>query len=335
MPASRAPRTLVHIVDGTLSSLEPGRETHAGRLRNLLAELGPRADLAVGYHPGVQGQGLDRWLRAATGRGVNDAIRHAYAHLASRYRPGDRIFLFGYSRGAYAVRSLAGLIDRIGLLRPEAALERRVHRAFRLYAHGSARARAAFAARHCWPQATIEMIGVWDTVKALGLPYPVLSRIHPAATEFHDHDLGPHIRNGFQALALDEDRTAFRPVLWDRKEGFNGRLEQLWFPGAHGDVGGMLDGFEAARPLADIPLVWMLEQAEPLGLPLPEGWRARFETDAAAPMLGARRGIARLFLSRAPRRVALHQGEDLHPSVAARMQALNYRPRARGLARDD
>ncbi|MGM0584428.1 MAG: DUF2235 domain-containing protein [Pseudomonadota bacterium] len=331
--SSRSPRILVHIVDGTLSSLAPGCETHAGRLRNWLAELGPRPDLALGYHPGVQGQGFARWLRAATGAGLNDAICHGYAHIASRFRPGDRIFLFGYSRGAYAVRSLAGLIDRVGLLRPEQAIERRVHRAFRLYESGSPRARAAFAARHCHPGATVEMIGAWDTVKALGLPWPVLSRLHPMATEFHDHELGPHIRNAFHALALDEDRTAFDPVLWTRAPGPHGRIEQLWFPGAHGDVGGMLDGYEAARPLADIPFQWMLEQAESLGLPLPEGWRGRLSPDPTAPMLGPRSGIGRLFLLRRPRRVSAHPGEDLHPSVAARMAAAPaYAPRADGLA---
>jgi uncharacterized protein (DUF2235 family) len=335
MPASRPPRTLVHIVDGTFSSLDPGRETHAGRLRNLLSEIAPRADLLTGYHRGIQGRGLRGWLRAASGLGLNDSICHAYAHLASRYRPGDRIFLFGYSRGAYAVRSLAGLIDRVGLLRPESALERRVHRAFRLYETGSESARAAFNARHCHPETFIEMIGVWDTVKALGLQYPLLSRLHPMATEFHDHDLGPHIRNGFQALALDEDRTAYSPVMWDRAAGWQGRLEQLWFPGAHADVGGMLNGYAAARPLSELSLHWMLERAEDCGLPLPPDWRARLAPDPGGPMHGARRGVGRLFLLRRPRRVNFHAGEDLHPSVAARMARRDYLPRAEGLAPED
>ncbi|MEM1314680.1 MAG: DUF2235 domain-containing protein [Pseudomonadota bacterium] len=329
-PAPRA-RDLAFIIDGTLSSLAPGEESHAGALHKLLSEGGARAARQHGYHPGVQGEGLSKWWRAAIGRGVNDSIRHGYAFLSSRARPGDRIFLFGYSRGAYAARSLAGLIDRMGLLRPEAALQRRVRRAFRHYRHGPSRAAEAFSAAHCRPDVCVEMIGVWDTVKALGLPYPLLSRFHPMATEFHDHALGPSIRAGCHALALDEDRTAFSPVMWEDSPGWSGRIEQRWFPGAHMDVGGQLGAFPSARPLGNLSLVWMLEQAEARGLALPEGWRARFPIDAAAPMHGPRRGVTRGFLLHAPRRVGAHPGEDLHPSVAERMEALDYAPRALGL----
>jgi len=330
-PAEPSSRALVYIVDGTLSSLAPGRETNAGRLYRLLTRGRARADLIVGYHPGVQGKGPGRWLRAASGLGINDAICEGYARIASRYRPGDRIYLFGYSRGAYAVRSLAGLIDRVGLLRADAAIERRVQRAFRHYEGGDPAVVRAFARRHCHPAAAVEMIGAWDTVKALGLPYPLLSRIHPMATEFHDHALGPQVRNGFQALALDEDRTAFRPVMWRCAPGWTGRLEQVWFPGAHGDIGGQLEGMARARPLANIPLVWMLERAQACGLPLPADWRDGLATDPAAPMLGAHRGLARLFLLRARRRVGSGDGEDLHDSVAARMAARRYVPRAAGI----
>ncbi len=333
MTDPRPPRTLVYIVDGTLSSLEPGRETHAGRLFHLLEEGGHRASLALGYHPGVQGEGWRRWLRAAVGLGLNDAILEGYARLASWHHPGDRIFLFGYSRGAYAVRSLAGLIGRVGLLRPEAAIHRRRGAGLPPLRIRAPEAIAAFRAAHCLPQTPrIEMIGVWDTVKALGIPWPILSFIHPMATEFHDHDLGPHVRHGFHALALDEDRVAFRPELWDPSGDWPGHVRQLWFPGAHGDVGGDLGGFDAALPLAHAPLLWMLEQAEAVGLALPPGWRDRFPADPTAPMLGPRRGIGRMFVIRTPREVRTREGEDLHPSVARRMEALPYHPRARGLA---
>lgn len=333
MPAA-PPRALIFIVDGTLSRLDPGRETHAGALMKLLTGGKARSGLRVGYHPGVQGRGLKRWLRAASGLGINDAICAGYAMLASRWRPGDRIFLFGYSRGAYAVRSLAGLIDRVGLLRRDQALERNVDRAFRLYRDGDPDAAARFARRHCHPRADVEMIGVWDTVRALGLPYPILSRLHPMATEFHDHALGGHIRNAFQALALDEDRAAFAPVLWRLPAEFPGRVEQLWFPGAHADVGGEVGRMPAARPLANLSAVWMLERAEAAGLPLPPDWRDRFPTDPTAPMLGCRRGLARFFLLRRPRRVGAFDGEDLHPSVAERLERTGWRPRAHGLAGD-
>ncbi|SET68395.1 DUF2235 domain-containing protein [Oceanicella actignis] len=327
-------RNHVFIVDGTFSSLEPGCETNAGLTYKLLMREGPLARQLVAYHRGVYGRGLEGWVRAATGEGVNDAILQGYATLASRWRPGDRIYLFGYSRGAYAVRSLAGMIDRIGLLRRRHAIERRVRLAFEHYmgARSDSAARS-FSDRFCRRDVRIEAVCVWDTVAALGLPYPILSRIHPMATEFHDHRLGRHIRNGFHALALDETRTAFAPVMWERAPGWRGRLEQVWFAGAHADVGGQVESRPAARPLANIPLVWMLERAEACGLLLPEGWREVFPTDPAAPMVGTNAGIGKLFLLRRPRRFGGANGEELHESVARRIEMVpGYRPAAEGLA---
>src|SRR6056297_308624 len=111
------------------------------------------------------------------GRGINRQIRRAYGHLASRYRAGDRIFLMGYSRGAYAARSLAGVIDRVGLLRVEHATERNIVTAYRHYQSTSGSdAAKVFAEAHCHAETPIEMVGVWDTVKALGLRLPILWR---------------------------------------------------------------------------------------------------------------------------------------------------------------
>jgi uncharacterized protein (DUF2235 family) len=323
-------------VDGTLSTLAPGRETHAGRVYKLLTEGGPRAAQVVTYHPGVQGRGWRKWLNAATGEGVNEAILHGYAALAARWRPGDRIYLFGYSRGAYAVRSLAGLIDRVGLVRVERSAERRIRRAFRYYAAGEIGERAeAFRRRHCHPAVEIEAVCCWDTVKALGLPLPVLSRLGARAVDFHDDRLGGHIRAGFHALALDETRTAFAPVLWRRAPGWSGELEQVWFPGAHADVGGDVGGAPDAAPLANLSLRWMLERAQARGLALPPDWRARFPVDPAAPMQGARKGLARLFLLRRPRAVDAGDACALHPCAERRAEATGYRPRARlGAARE-
>ena len=332
-------RNHVVIIDGTLSSLAPGRETHAGRLYRLLADAGD-ADQRVTYHPGVQGAGWRRWLHAITGEGVNDAIMAGYAALAQAWRPGERIFLFGYSRGAYAARSLAGLIDRVGLARAPRSPARAARHAFRYYEADRITRRAAlFRRRHCWPDAPIEAVCAWDTVRALGLPYPVLSRLGARAVDFHDDRLGPHIRAGFHALALDETRTAFRPVLWRRASDWDGVLEQMWFPGAHADVGGDVGARPAALPLANLSLVWMLERAEARGLRLPAGWRARFPVDPCAPMLGCRRGLAAAFLLRRRREVGAERGERLHPQALARVYgAPGYRPlgrppQARGTSR--
>ena len=133
MIPERRVRNLVFICDGTLSSIKRGSETNAGLAYRLLAETGQSEVQRYEYDRGVQGSGWRKWLNAASGLGINHSIRRGYAFLAHHYRPGDRIFLLGYSRGAYAVRSLAGMIGRIGLLHRKYATERHVRLAFRFY----------------------------------------------------------------------------------------------------------------------------------------------------------------------------------------------------------
>ncbi|MDF3413056.1 DUF2235 domain-containing protein [Sulfitobacter sp. M57] len=320
IPAFRGPTTHVIVLDGTLSSLAPLHQTNAARTYMLLKEVGTAVSLY--YEAGLQWDDWRSVLDVASGKGINRLIRRTYGWLASRYRPGDRIFLFGYSRGAYAVRSLAGVIDRVGLLRAEHATPRNIRLAYRHYECSPAEAtKASFHAAYCHDTIEIEMIGVWDTVKSLGINAPVLWRLSEHLHAFHNHDLSHGVRNGFHALAHDETRVAFSPVLWECRSGFEGRVEQVWFPGAHGDVGGQLGGFEAARPLANIPLVWMLEQAEFCGLPLPPDWRARYVQDATAPARGTWRGHGRVLMSRRKRIVGQDPSERLHESIAQRQAA--------------
>ena len=318
------------IMDGTLSRLVEGEETNAGLLYKLLSELLPRTNLLVTYLPGIQGVGFRKWVNIAAGVGINLTICAGYSALSRAYAPGDKILLFGFSRGAYAVRSLAGMIGRIGLLKSEHMTSRRVQRAFRHYETNRNRPKSkAFSRVYCHENIEIEMIGVWDTVKALGLPYPILTRIAPMATEFHDHRLGPAIANAYQALALDETRDAYEPILWQCENDWQGRVEQLWFPGAHSDVGGNIEGFLPARPLSNIPFRWVLENATKCGLPLPADWKSRFPTDPAAEMIGAYDGLSKLFLFRTPRKACNTPFDGLHISVEERQATLSdYQPKA-------
>ncbi len=311
----RGPTFHVIIIDGTMSSLEPECIGNPGITYRLLQEVGSAVSLF--YHPGLQ---WSHWRRAGdviAGRGINRQIRIAYSWLASRYRPGDRVFLFGYSRGAYAVRSLAGIIDSVGLLRTECATERNVRDAYRHYRQDySAASTVAFRRAHCHEAVPIEMIGVWDTVKSLGINVPWLWRLSVPKHAFHNHQLGHSVRKGVHAIARHETRVAYSPVLWESDPAYPGTLVQMWFPGVHGDVGGQLSGFEEARPLSNISLVWLLSEAEKSGLPLPDGWRDRFEQDATAPSLGTFRGMARWLISRRPRRAGRDPSERVHPSIA-------------------
>lgn len=321
-PSKRGASIHVIILDGTMSSLDEGCETNAGLTYKLLSKIG--GDVSVYYEHGLQ---WSHWRRAGDvlmGRGINRQIRRAYGYLASRYRPGDRVFLIGFSRGAYAARSLAGVIDMVGLLRNDQATERRIRDAYRHYeCSPTSETARAFNNAYCHPKAQIEMIGVWDTVKSLGLTAPILWRFSVAKHAFHSHALGPSVKNGYHALARNETRVAYSPVMWQTDPRWAGHMEQMWFRGAHADVGGQIEGAQESRPLSNIPLVWMLEKAALHGLPLPQNWQDQFPQDPTAPARGTWRGYARVFITRKPRAVGLDPSERIHPSIA---QASNTQP---------
>ncbi len=313
----RGPQDHVIILDGTLSTLQPGQEGNSALLFYLLTKGVRSTARNVYYEPGQQWEGWRHGLKIIEGRGVDPQIRRAYGWLASHYMPGDRIFLFGYSRGAFAVRSIAGVIDRVGLLRREHATERGVRAAFRHYQRSPNSPAAKDFARHfCDPETVIQMVGVWDTVKALGHKFPWT--LTAPTNVFHDHILGATTLRGYHALAKDETRVIFAPILWDTSDGDPSRIEQVWFTGAHGDIGGNIGTWGQCRPLANIPLVWMLEKAEGMGLALPDGWRDRFPTDPDAPMVGTLRGFGLWFLRRRRRILGRDASESVHPSVALR-----------------
>ncbi len=312
----RGPATHVVILDGTMSSLDAGVETNAGLTFRLLQEVGCKANLTVYYEAGIQWRDWSGTWGVMTGKGINRQIERAYGVLASRYREGDKIILIGYSRGAYAVRSLAGVIDLVGLVSSNQATVRNITQAYRHYKTGAkSDAAKRFRELYCHPYVEVEAVAVWDTVKALGLRLPIVWRWAQAQHSYHNHRLGEHVRHGFHALALDETREAYAPVMWECPPGWTGHIEQVWFRGCHGDVGGQVGALPAARPLANIPLVWMLEHLEGCGLALPEGWRTRFAQDETAPSVGSWKAWGKLFLSRRRRIILSCPTESVHPTA--------------------
>lgn len=310
------PVNQIVLLDGTFASLTEGRRSSIARIHALLSgQYGPLpARVELCYEPGQQ---WERWRtlpHLAMGVGLERAICEAYAWLARKWRPGNPLFFFGYSRGAFGVRSLAGMIGHVGLLKAKYATRANIQKAWQIYRNGGTGAVQRLDPALCHDQVPIRMIGVFDTVMALGIRLPLLWMLTEPRFRFHDSQLGSLVEHGVQALALDETRAAFQPLIWDSTQTA-GRVEQMWFRGCHPDIGGQLSGLEYARPLANIPLVWMLSRAQANGLPLPPGWRDHFPCDATAPSIGSWRNWGKAFLARAPRLAGGDASEALHPSV--------------------
>jgi len=208
---------------------------------------------------------VDRILGGAFGLGLFGHVTAAYRFLALNYQPGDQIFVFGFSRGAYTARSLVGMLTRVGLLTREAVIANKLPEAVNRYRGRSIPERdfgssnAEFRHDHCHPDLRVDFLGVFDTVGALGLP-GAFSKRHA----FHDVKLSAQVLCARQALAIDERRIKFEPCLWEVEDVVDipGRVKQVWFEGAHSDVGG---GY-ASTGLSDTALLWMLREANMQGL---------------------------------------------------------------------
>lgn len=329
-PTPPSGRNCTHVIllDGTMSSLQVGDETNIGLTYRLLQDLPADAGVRVYYEPGIQWRGLRRAHEVMAGIGINRQIRRAYTWLAAKYRPGDRVILMGYSRGAYAVRSLGGLIDRMGLLRPDSVTEARVEHLYTLYREAPFGQDADnLKALHCLPDVPITFLGVFDTVRALGIRLPLIWRMLPLPHPYHTHTLGPNVRVARQALALDETRAAYEPILWNTTQAHPGQdVRQLWFKGSHGDIGGQISGIVAVRARANISLIWMLKEVEAVGLSLPGNWAERFPTDPKAPSVGTFRGFGKLFWLRRRRVTGYDPSEGFHDSALPWAEARGLTP---------
>lgn len=225
------------------------------------------------YHPGVGTSRWDRLVGGAFGIGLSRNIRDAYVWLVRNFEPGDALYLFGFSRGAYTARSLAGFIRNCGILMPE-NLDK-LHHGYHLYRRrDKASEPSAFESqlfRSSYAHETrVKFIGVWDTVGALGIPPGPLAALNGLfRLTFHDVQLSSWVDNAFQALAIDERRRPFRPSIWEKKPDAVQVLEQVWFPGVHVNVGG---GYEDSG-ISDVTFLWMCDRARRcdlnLALPLP------------------------------------------------------------------
>lgn len=258
-------KRIVICADGTWQSPESDTATHVMRLARGVAPGGAdKSEQVVFYDWGIGTEG-DRITGGATGAGIDKNIMDCYRFIVHNYDEDDQLFLFGFSRGAYTVRSLAGFIRNCGLIRREHAA--RIPEAYELYRQrgkgstpGAEQSRA-FRKRYAVSDLTeIEFLGVWDTVGALGIPAPFLGALGTGRYLFHDTEPSKIIRHARHAVAIDENRQDFEPALWTAKPEVD--LLQVWFAGVHTDIGGGYDD----RTLGDHPGKWLASEAIKFGL---------------------------------------------------------------------
>ncbi len=329
-------KNIVFLADGTWtrpSHRDRGVEAPTNVWKTAERLLNDGEHQLVMYDEGVGTGGLaDRLTGGVFGRGLSANVKQGYRFICDHYEKRDRIFLFGFSRGAYTVRSLGGLIYASGIL--EDPSDPLVERAFELYRDPEIEPdddeAESFREQHSLGQ-SLHFIGVWDTVGRLGLPYPRLNRLI-GVKPFPDVKLNPLVKHAYHALAVDEDRRAFAPTLWETsRPAARQRLEQVWFAGTHSNVGG---GYADAG-LSDLALGWMLAKAEDAGIELKEAAPdAKLEPNLLGELRSERRGIKRLLFRKGPREIRTAREDEpkasLYYSVKRRILTIRrplYRPR--------
>jgi len=287
------PKKLIVCCDGTWNTADQPNTTNVFKLAKSLREEDSQGDTQLPYYR--QGVGTREWERVrggAFGMGLSSNVRHAYEFLVEAYEPGDTLYLFGFSRGAFTVRSLAGLVRNSGILRR--ASDGRMQEAWDLYRNRTevptSEASMLFRRSYSY-QPGIHFVGVWDTVGTLGIP--ALGPRFNREWGFHDTELSSSVKGAFHALAIDEQRPQFAPTLWHQKSSAarNGQeLKQVWFAGVHCDVGG---GYESTA-LSDITLLWMVHQAHRYGLEFETKDLGELKPDSMGEKNNSRTGFYRL-----------------------------------------
>ncbi len=276
-------KNIIIFSDGTGQEGGKKYNTNVYKIFNMIRD---RSTEQIAYYDQGLGTGWNKISGNLIGSGITQNIMQSYHFIFDTYQVGDELFLFGFSRGAATVRSLAGFIHLFGILpksRPEL-----IKQALTIYKMKDIAKRQKKALellsknKNIWCK--IKFIGVWDTVAALGLPIKFLDNILTMLPflkhQFHDFTLSESICHAYQALSIDDKRKIFHPILWKKNPSSEQTLKQVWFCGSHTDVGG---GYKSSG-LSDIPLVWMLDQAMSHGLKLFGNYNVKIDQQVNAAM---------------------------------------------------
>ncbi len=330
-------KRLIVCCDGTWNT--PDQEdngipvpTNVFKIYNAIADRDPESSVEQlrYYNPGVGSSGgvPGRVLGGAVGLGTSKNIRSAYHWLGCNYEEGDEIYLFGFSRGVFAVRSLGGFLAR-GLLNLRGLESKetwqRVKQAFskgyrKKKSKVSDWAGEEWSFFHGAAPLPITFMGVWETVGALGVPddLEIFNIVESRKSwSFHDTELGNHVRSARHAMAIDEIRSSFCVSRWSNGTAHPGAKE-LWFPGVHSDVGG---GYGECG-LSNGVLLWMIEESAAEGLAFREKVAFAIEADPLGVMHNSFKGASARLRSR-PRNVDAiipENSEFFHQSVFERQE---------------
>ncbi|MFL6778471.1 MAG: DUF2235 domain-containing protein [Sphingomicrobium sp.] len=359
--AATQPKSIVLFSDGTGNSSGKLFKTNVWRMYEAV-DLGlpqgtQRVQIAY-YDNGIGTSKVKAWalLTGIFGIGLKRNMLAIYRFVCRNYRPGDSIYCFGFSRGAFTIRLVAGMIAKKGVViyDTDTELEARTLDVLREYSAANnpnilptARINRAIRdglvklkrlifgpklpPKRMTAPVPITFLGVWDTVAAYGGPSAEVTRavdnfIHPLTMT--DHKLNSLVQVARHALAIDDERDSFHPVLWDEvawndeatkahpgddpdsllaRAAYNERLQQVWFAGMHSDVGG---GYPD-ESLSYVSLQWMMTEARDAGLRLLPDLvnRVRLISNSLGPIHNSRSGLASYYRYQ-PRKIAAY----LHPS---------------------
>jgi len=284
------PKNIVVFSDGTGQEGGTGHNTNVYKLFNMIED---RTDKQIAFYDRGLGTGWRKVTGNVGGMGISQNIMESYEFIFDNYMAGDQIYLFGFSRGAATVRSLSSFIHYFGIL-PKSRTEL-IKKAYKIYKITDNKKRKRKATELITNNHTmwtrVKFLGVWDTVAALGVPISgvrvALDKLPFFKHRFHNFTLSESVENACHALAIDDERRTFHPVLWDPQIEEYQKMKQVWFCGAHTDVGG---GYKE-QELSDIPLVWMIQQAVACGLRIYPKFKVEINQDENGIMHNPRQGF--------------------------------------------
>jgi uncharacterized protein (DUF2235 family) len=338
-------KNIVICADGTWNRPETDiRKDYPTNVLRMARAIAPVADDGaeqVVFDDWGLGSYHDEFAAGALGQGINKNIQDCYRFIVQNYALGDRLYFFGFSRGAFTVRSLSGLLNNCGILKPANA--RLIARAFEIYKdtaikpdddfsrnwrnRNSVRADVSKLPGNAKKAYTLDghprvhFVGVWDTVGALGVPLSLLGFLNKEHM-FHDNKIGPNIVAARHALAIDERRDDFKPTIWKQRPGVD--IQQVWFAGCHADIGGGLKPDEDGSRLSDYPLQWIAQEASARDLKLADHLEKDLNLNKTAQLNESYTGK---WLLAGEHKRSIRSYFDIHQSVKDRYDAdSRYRP---------